>query len=82
MSYSALTDLGVEPICSICQKEIVDGDPIALILVTKAAIVEDYNVENELEPTSVSADIDWKDQAAFHLECMKRASAHFLELSE
>lgn len=79
MSYSALTELGEDPICPACKKGIVAGDVIALVLVTKASNVEDYNVENELALASVTADMDWTDQVAFHLSCVKRVAAGMLE---
>jgi hypothetical protein len=78
MSYSALTELGEDPICPACKKEITDGDTIALILVTKAKVVESYNEENELAPLTFTADLDWTDEVAFHLDCVKKAAAGIL----
>jgi hypothetical protein len=73
VSYSALTE--IDSICPACRKPIEDGQSVALVLLTKARIVEDYNEENDLAPNTVTTEFDWTDQVAFHKDCMKTSIA-------
>jgi hypothetical protein len=82
MSYSALTEIGTDPICPACTKPIVDGEDIVVALVTKASLVPGYSEENGADPRTVYADMDWTDQIAFHLTCLQQSATHFLELSK
>ncbi len=79
MSYTALTELGKWSICPICNREIRDGS-IIVALTTSANVVDWYNKELEMEEGTVTADMDWTDQHAFHTSCFWKTVGFFCKV--
>jgi len=73
MSYSALTEIGIRPLCPGCGKEMKDGEDIVLVLVTKAVVDPSYNEENDLPVDSLTADFDWSEEIAGHMACFQKS---------